>query len=223
MDLTSPSSVSDGPSQKPDKTRDKQVDLGFMRHVAEDDLRLFTRLVGMAHAIPLRYVGLDDTAGVAPGSVMGDEEFKAYWLRTRKPYLDANEGKCLVPMSGNGVFRFCEQPAVSDGMCSEHAPPMDGAVAVSIDAEVAGTPADASTKVGHETRRVLVLESYCDDECRSDCSDALPCRDCIGLCDTATATGEFVSDVGCFDHQRMFEYDRIRDEAKQKDAKQDGA
>ena len=50
-----------------------------------------------------------------------DAAFRTRWLRTRKPYLDANVGKCLEPCHGDGKFWFCGKPVVDGGeVCAEH-------------------------------------------------------------------------------------------------------
>jgi len=42
-----------------------------------------------------------------------------------------------------------------------------------------GKDTGATMHAVQTTQRVLLLESYCEDN--ANCTDALPCRDCVGL------------------------------------------
>lgn len=54
-----------------------------------------------------------------------------------------------------------------------------------------------TSKLKHGTR-ILLLSSYCDN---SGCSDLLPCRDCLVICNVARLQSNVLIDVlGSFDN-----------------------
>lgn len=52
------------------------------------------------------------------------------------------------------------------------------------------------------TRRVLLLASYCDDD--PNCTESVPCRDCLGMCDIVDVRGAIVANHGAIDHARAY-------------------
>lgn len=53
------------------------------------------------------------------------------------------------------------------------------------------------------TRRVLLLASYCGDD-NLDCTDSVPCRDCLGMCGIADIRGSIIANHGGIDHARAY-------------------
>lgn len=50
-------------------------------------------------------------------------------------------------------------------------------------------------------RRVLLLASYCGDT-NSDCTNALPCKDCLLMCNIIEMDGLVTSNHGGYDYNR---------------------
>lgn len=53
------------------------------------------------------------------------------------------------------------------------------------------------------TRRVLLLASYCGDD-DPNCTESVPCRDCLGMCDIVDMRGAIVANHGAIDHARVY-------------------
>jgi hypothetical protein len=46
-------------------------------------------------------------------------------------------------------------------------------------------------------KRYLLLASYCDE---NGCSDELPCRECIEMCNVVTVEGKIKNVIGGYDY-----------------------
>lgn len=53
------------------------------------------------------------------------------------------------------------------------------------------------------TRRVLLLASYCGDD-DPNCTESVPCRDCLGMCNIVDMRGAIVANHGAIDHARAY-------------------